>query len=128
MRYVMFMIPAVYGDPTADAMPTADAVEKMMRYNADLAEAGILESLNGLHPPQAGARIAFTDEGPELVAVPAEGAVGGYWIITPDSHEEALAWARRCPAAPGDTIELRRVQDLEDFPADVQDVLESFDL
>ncbi len=128
MRYIMFMIPAVYSDPAANPMPTAEDVEKMMRYNADLAEAGILESLDGLHPPQAGTRVSFTEQGPELVDVPTSGAVGGYWVITVDSHEAAVEWARRCPAFPGDTIELRRVQDMEDFPDDVQDVVNKYDL
>jgi hypothetical protein len=31
-----------------------------------------------------------------------------------------VQWAVRCPAAPGDTIEVRQVQEFEDFPADVQ--------
>lgn len=128
MRYVMFMIPAVYGDPAADATPSAEAVEAMMRYNADLAEAGILESLNGLHPPQSGARLTFTEQGPEAAEVPVAGAVGGYWIIAVDSREAAVEWARRCPAFPGDTIELRQVQEMEDFPDEVQDVVNKYDL
>lgn len=128
MRYIMFMIPAVYNDPDADAMPTAEAVDEMMRYNAELAEAGILDTLNGLHPPQLGARLVFTEDGPELVEVPAAGAIGGYWIITPDTHEAAVEWARRCPAGPGDTIELRQVQEFDEFPEDVQAVLDNYDI
>lgn len=123
----MFMIPAVYGSDD-DPMPTAEQVESMMNYNAELADAGVLESLNGLHPPAAGVRLEFGDEGAEVAVPSAQGAVGGYWILNAESHEAAVEWARRCPAMPGDVLELRRIQEIEDFDEDVQDVLEKYDL
>jgi hypothetical protein len=36
------------------------------------------------------------------------------------SREEAIAWARRCPASDNEIIEIRQVQEMADFPADVQ--------
>jgi hypothetical protein len=36
------------------------------------------------------------------------------------SKQEAIEWAKRCPASPNEVIEIRQVQELEDFPADVQ--------
>jgi hypothetical protein len=127
MRYVMFMIPAVYGTDD-DPMPSAEMVEAMMNYNAELADAGVLESLNGLHPPAAGIRLTFDADGPHMTSTETAGAVGGYWVLNVDSHEAAVAWARRCPALPGDVLELRRIQELEDFPEDLQDVLEQYDV
>jgi hypothetical protein len=41
--------------------------------------------------------------------------LGGYWIIQVKSREEAIDWAKRCPAAKGDVIEIRRIFDPEDF-------------
>jgi len=38
------------------------------------------------------------------------------------SREEALEWARRVPALDGDVIELRQVQEMADFPPNVQNV------
>ena len=127
MRYVMFMIPAAYGSQT-DLEPTAEMVEKMMDYNAELADAGVLESLNGLHPPSAGIRLTFDTDGPRTTSTPVAGAVGGYWVLNVESHEAAVAYARRCPALPGDVLELRRIQEIEDFPEDVQEVLEKYDV
>jgi hypothetical protein len=46
--------------------------------------------------------------------------VGGYWLISAKSREEAIEWARRCPAGDGNVIEIRQVQELADSPADVQ--------
>lgn len=128
MRYLMFMIPAAHGmDATAD-LPSVEMIDTMMKYNAQLADAGILESLNGLHPPSLGVRLTFGGESPQVGGVDPEGAVGGYWILNVETHEAAVEWARRCPAQPGDILELRRIQEIEDFPNDVQDVLGGYDL
>jgi len=35
-------------------------------------------------------------------------------------EEEAIEWAKRCPGSPNETIEVRQVQELTDFPADIQ--------
>lgn len=128
MRYIMFMIPAVYATDAEDAMPSAEMVEKMMAYNTALAEAGVLVSLDGLHPPASAVRFEFTDAGPRPLDTQGRGAVGGYWVLNVDSHEAAVEWARRVPAAPGDVIEVRRIQEMTDFPDDVQDVVKTFDL
>jgi hypothetical protein len=45
----------------------------------------------------------------------AKEVLGGYWMIDVKSREEAVEWARRCPAAPGDVIEIRRVFEASDF-------------
>jgi hypothetical protein len=39
------------------------------------------------------------------------------------SKAEAIAWASRCPAGPHEIIEVRQVQDFEDFPADIKDIV-----
>ena len=45
---------------------------------------------------------------------------GGHWMIDVKSREEAIAWAKRCPASDNEIIEIRQVQEMADFPADVQ--------
>ncbi len=128
MRYLMLMIPAVYATDAADEMPSPEMIDAMMTYNAELADAGILEALNGLHPPGLGVRVTFGEGGPVTTSVDPDGSIGGYWILNVDSHEAAVAWARRCPALPGDVLELRRIQEIEELPADVQDLVAGFDL
>jgi hypothetical protein len=46
--------------------------------------------------------------------------LGGFWMIQVKSKEEAIQWASRCPAAPNETIEIRQILDMTDFPAEVQ--------
>jgi hypothetical protein len=117
MRFMMFMIPAVYQQNTpADFRPDPAAIEQMGKYNDKLRQAGVLLSLDGLHPPVSGARVSFAGAKPKVTDGPfaeSKEVVGGYWLIDVKSREEAIDWATRCPAEPGDMIEVRQIFDLE---------------
>jgi hypothetical protein len=120
MRFMMMMIPDVYRKPVPpDFVPPADAIEKMQRFNEELQKAGVLLALDGLHPPGTAARVSFDAAGkPRVTDGPfaeAKEAVGGYWMLELKSRDEAIEWARRCPAAPGDVLEIRKVFSPEDF-------------
>ena len=56
MRFMMLMIPKGYENAAPGAMPETKAVAAMMKYNESLQKAGVLLSLEGLHPPSMGAR------------------------------------------------------------------------
>jgi hypothetical protein len=124
MRFMMLVIPKHYETAPPDAVPDdAKAVERMMKYNEELAKAGVLLSLDGLTPPSAGVRVSFKGGKPKVTDGPfaeAKEVLGGYWMIQVRSRDEAIAWASRCPASENETIEVRQVQEFEDFPADVQ--------
>jgi hypothetical protein len=125
MRFMMLMIPKGYETAAPGAMPDAKAVEAMMKYNEELQKAGVLLALDGLHPPSMGARVSFAGGKPTVTDGPfaeSKEVLGGYWMIRVNSRDEAIAWARRCPAGENEIIEIRQVQELEDFPADVQEV------
>ncbi len=123
MRFMMFMLPAETDE--SKWTPSADDVSAMMAYNEQLTKAGVLLALDGLHPTSRGARVTFSGGRGTVTDGPfaeAKEIVGGYWIIQAKSKEEAVEWATRCPAADGDTIEVRQVFEMEDFPQDVQEV------
>jgi len=129
MRFMMLMIPKGYAQAAPGAMPDAKAVAAMMKYNESLQKAGVLLSLDGLHPVSAGARVSFAAGKPKVSDGPfaeAKEVVGGYWLIQVKSKDEAVEWAKRCPAADGDTLEVRQVQEFADFPADIQRAAEGF--
>jgi hypothetical protein len=156
MRFMMFMIPRVYQPETPAAerpgegfAPPAEAVVAMMKYNEELAKAGALVSLDGLHPVAKGARVAYTSGKPTVTDGPfieSREVVGGYWMIDVParrsarvflesaqsfrhagvkSKEEAVGWAKRVPAAAGDVVEVRQVFEMSEFPADVQKAAEN---
>lgn len=125
MRFMMLMIPKGYESAAPGTMPDAKGVEAMMKYNKSLQEAGVLLSLEGLHPPSKGARVSFSHGKARVTNGPfpeAKETLGGYWMIQVNSREEAIEWAKRCPASDNEIIEIRQVQELTDFPADVQAV------
>jgi hypothetical protein len=129
MRFMMLMIPKGYEKAAPGTMPDAKAVEVMMKYNAELQKAGVLLTLDGLHPPSAGARVSFVGGKPKVTDGPfpeAKEVLGGYWMIQVKSREEAIEWARRCPASENEVIEIRQVQELGDFPPDVQKAASGF--
>lgn len=130
MRFMMLMIPRGYETATPCTMPEADAVAQMMKYNQALQDAGILLSCDGLHPPSMGARVTFQGGKPRVSDGPfaeAKEVLGGYWMINVKSRAEAIEWASRCPAGDNEIIEVRQVQEMEDFPADVQEAAAGFE-
>jgi hypothetical protein len=129
MRFMMLMIPRGYEAAAPGAMPPAEAVEAMMRYNNELKEAGVLITLDGLHPPSMGVRVSFESGKPVVIDGPfteSKEVIGGYWMIEVKSREEAIAWAKRCPAANNETIEIRQVMEMADFPPDLQEAAAGF--
>ena len=129
MRFMMLMIPQGYVMGAPGPMPPADAVAAMMKYNEALKEAGVLITLDGLHPPSMGARVAFPGGKPVVTDGPfieSKEVIGGYWMIEVNSKEEAIEWAKKCPASSNEVIELRQVQEMVDFPADVQEAAAGF--
>ncbi len=122
MRFMVLMIP---GDKDVESgkMPDPETIAAMMKYNDELASAGVLLSLDGLHPTSKGARVRFSagkstvSDGPFAET---KEVIGGYWLWQVKSKEEAIEWAKRCPAADGDTLEIRRVFEMSDFGPQIE--------
>jgi hypothetical protein len=129
MRFMMLMIPRGYEAAAPGTVPSPEAVAAMMKYNNELKEPGVLITLDGLHPPSMGVRISFEGGKPVVIDGPfteSKEVIGGYWMIDVTSREEAIAWAKRCPAANNETIEIRQVFEMSDFPPDVQKAATGF--
>jgi len=52
--------------------------------------------------------------------------LGGYWMIDVRSKEEAVEWAKRCPASSNEIIEIRQVQEMADFTPEIQQAAAGF--
>jgi hypothetical protein len=129
MRFMMLMLPGGYDTAAPGTVPDADKVAAMMTYNEALKDAGVLITLDGLHPPSMGARVSFAGGKPLVTdgpfAEPKE-VLGGYWMIDVTCREEAIAWARRCPASDSEVIEIRQVHEMSDFPPEIQEAAAGF--
>ena len=130
MRFMMLMIPLGYETAPPDVQLDPERVAAMMHYNEALNDAGVLITLDGLHPPSMGARVSFATGEPVVTDGPfteAKEVLGGYWMIEVDSRAEAIAWAKQCPASANEVIEIRQVQEMADLPPDVQAAAAGFD-
>jgi hypothetical protein len=124
MRFMMLMIPLGYETAPPDVQLDPERVKAMMKYNEALQKAGVLITLDGLHPPSMGARVSFAGGKPVVTDGPfteSKEVLGGYWMIDVESREEAIAWARKCPASENEIIEIRQVQEMADFSEEVRE-------
>jgi len=129
MRFMLLMIPKGYESAAPGTLPDAQAVEAMMKCNESLQRAGVQLALDGLHPPSMGARVYFSAGKPTVTEHPFPGVsevLGGYWMIQVNAKAEAVEWASRCPASDREVVEVRQVQELEDFPAETQQATAAF--
>ena len=116
MRFMLLMYPGENAE--TGAMPDEKAIAAMMKYNEELAKAGVLLAVDGLHPSSKGARVRFpggkavVSDGPFTEA---KELLGGYWLIQVKSKEEAIEWVKRCPASESEMIEIRQVFEMSDF-------------
>jgi hypothetical protein len=124
MRFMMIMFPKDYQDAKPGWVPDLKGIETMRKYNEQLQKAGVLLALDGLTPPSTmSARVTFNSGKSTVTDGPfteAKEVVGGYWVIEVKSREEALEWASRIPGRDNEMVEVRRLFDITDFPADVQ--------
>ena len=130
MRFMMLMIPRGYENVTElDLDP--ERVAAMMRYNQELKDAGVLITLEGLHPPAKAARVSFATGKPVVTDGPfteSKEVIGGFWMIDVASRAEAIEWASRCPASANEIIEIRQVQEMSDFSDEVREAAAGFDV
>ena len=123
MRFMMLMIPLGYETAPPDVKLDPERMAAMMRYNEQLRDAGVLITLDGLHPPSMGARVSFATGKPVVTDGPfteSKEVLGGYWMIEVKSRDEAIAWARKCPASANEMIEIRQVHEMTDYPEEMQ--------
>src|SRR5579864_2279566 len=128
MRFMVLMIPVVYQsgkkiDP--NFAPDVQKMEQMGRFNDEMKKAVELISLDGLQPITKGARLSFSKGDVKVTDGPfveSKEVLGGYWMIDAKSKEEVVDWMKRCPADDGDTIEIRQVFEMSDFPIKQEDL------
>lgn len=114
----------VHGNESAQEGMTASQKEKMFaamgKFNEELVTSGVLLTGEGLHPTSKGKRVVFGSGKVRVVDGPfteAKEVIGGFWLWQVKNMDEALEWARRCPADQQHEsyLELRPVYETEEF-------------
>ena len=117
---VMVMVTGTPEDEET-AMPTTEMFEAMAAYNERLVQAGIMLDGAGLKPSSKSVKVVFEGGKTSVVDGPfteAKEIIGGYWIWQVNSLEEAVEWAKQCPADPEGrygSLEIRPYGEDEDY-------------
>ena len=122
MRFMM-LLPAPAQALEDCAVPPAEIVLAMRKYNQEMVKAGVLLTAEGLHPSSKGTRIRVSG-GKRVVTdgpfTESKELIAGFWIIQAKSREEAIEWAKRCPLPENGLLEVRQVFENSDFPPELQ--------
>ena len=88
------------------------AYDQMVAYGGRLKARGLLVASEALKSPADAARVQVRNGKPLVIDGPfaeAKEMIGGFFLLTCKTREEALAVAAECPAASWCTVEVREV-------------------
>ncbi|MCK0117865.1 YciI family protein [Isoptericola sp. S6320L] len=121
-KYMLIMRGTDEGQADYEEMDFTEVIAAMGRYNESLMDAGVLTAGEGLSDASEGAVVDFSTDTPVVTDGPygeTKELFNGFWILDVASREEAVEWAKRAPlSGPGTKLEVRRINGVEDFPAD----------
>lgn len=102
----------------AGILPSPELLARMGKYNEELHKAGIMLAGDGLQSSAKGKRVKFGD-GKRIVTdgpfAETKELIAGFWLWRVKSMDEAVEWLKRAPFDGGAEVEIRQVQELEDF-------------
>jgi hypothetical protein len=104
----------------AGMLPSKELVERMGKYNEQLAHAGVLIAADGLRPSSRGVRVRFSGGERTVIDGPfteTKELIAGYWLWKVGSKEEAIEWLKRAPFDGGAEVEVREVFEPEEMMA-----------
>ncbi len=87
-----------------------EVYQRMLDWAADLKRRGLLIKSSALTHSADGARVQVRDGRTRVIDGPfteCKEMIGGFFLIDPASHDEAVALAAECPAAEWCTVEVR---------------------
>ncbi|EJO31549.1 YciI family protein [Achromobacter marplatensis] len=112
MSYLLLIVEPVGQRAQRTPEEGREAYAQMVRYAEGLKARGLLTQAESLKSESEGVRLQIRDGERSLVDGPyaeAKEMIGGFFLLTCDSREEALALAAECPAAQWATVEVREL-------------------
>ena len=99
-----------------------------MKFNEDMAKAGVLVVSEGLNPAAKGARVGVKGGKRTVLDGPfteSKELVGGFYLIDVDSLDEAISWALRCPTGFGsdDVLTIHPMTGEADIPPRYMEII-----
>jgi hypothetical protein len=112
MAYMLLVMEG-RGDRAARSESEGHAVyDRMLRFGEDLKQRGLLTMAQSLKNDTAGVRVTTRGEKSIVRDGPfaeAREMIGGFFLLTCATREQAVELARECPAAEWATVEVREL-------------------
>ncbi|MFZ5526830.1 MAG: YciI family protein [Pseudomonadota bacterium] len=110
MSYMLLIIEPVGQRRTRTEAEGQEAYASMVRFGQGLKERGLLLASESLQSAAQGARVTVREGRASIVDGPfaeAKEMIGGFFLLSCKTREEAVAIAADCPAAQWCTVEVR---------------------
>jgi hypothetical protein len=112
MSYMLLIVEPVGQRAQRTPEEGRETYAQMVRYAEELKGRGLLVSAESLKSESESVRLQIRDGERSLMDGPyaeAKEMIGGFFLLTCDTREEALALAAECPAAQWATVEVREL-------------------
>jgi hypothetical protein len=112
MAYALLVIEPPGQRATRTEAEGREAYASMVRFSEQLKGRGLLTISQSLKSDSAGARVKVRGESAMVTDGPfaeTKEVIGGFFLLTCETREQAIEIARQCPAAQWATIEVREL-------------------
>lgn len=112
MAYALMIIEPVGQRALRSEAEGRDLYERMVRFSEDLQSRGLSTMAQSLKTDANGARVRLQGNRATIIDGPfaeAKEMIGGFFLLTCNTREQAIAIAKECPAATWATVEVREL-------------------
>jgi hypothetical protein len=112
MAYMLLVIEPPGQRSTRTDAEGREVYAQMVRFSEELKHKGLLTMSQSLKSQATGARVTVRQDSVMITDGPfaeTKEVIGGFFLLTCETREQALAIARECPAAQWATIEVREL-------------------
>lgn len=112
MGYALLIVEPVGQRQSRTEAEGRDLYDRMLRFSADLKARGLLTMSQSLVSERGASRVQVKENQATIVDGPfaeAKEMVGGFFLLTCESRDQAIALAQECPAATWATVEVREL-------------------
>lgn len=112
MAYLLLILEPTGQRRTRSESEGRELYDSMVRFSEGLQSRGLLSMSQSLKTDTNGARVQVRGRDPIVVDGPfaeAKEMIGGFFLLTCETREQAIAIAGECPAARWATVEVREL-------------------
>jgi hypothetical protein len=112
MAYALLIVEPVGQRQKRSEAEGRDVYDRMVKFSEDLKARGLLTMSQSLKSEAAGTRVRRQGNSSAIVDGPfaeAKEMIGGFFLLTCETREQAIAIAQECPAARWATVEVREL-------------------